>query len=73
MKTLRIILTIIVIVLSSYGLITGNIGTIMPYMLLSMGLIFIVMGIAEFKKRNADAFNFFLVSVFVLFVGIYIL
>ncbi|MGO4936480.1 DUF3953 domain-containing protein [Fundicoccus sp. Sow4_H7] len=42
-------------------------------MFLSMGLMFIVMGITEFRKRKADAFNLFLVSAFVLFVAIYIL
>jgi len=73
MKILRIILTITAIALSGYGLVTGNIGTIMPYVLLSMGLMFIVMGITEFRKRKADAFNYFLVSAFVLFVAIYIL
>lgn len=30
-----------------------------------MGLMFIVMGITEFRKRKADAFNLFLVSAFV--------
>lgn len=71
MKILRIILGITIIGLSVYGLITGSVGTIIPYMLLLAGLMFIVMGITEFKKRNADAFNLFLVSGFVLFVAIY--
>ncbi len=71
MKILRGILGITIIGLSVYGLITGSVGTIIPYMLLLAGLMFIVMGITEFKKRNADAFNLFLVSGFVLFVAIY--
>lgn len=71
MKILRIILGITIIALSGYGLIAGDVGTILPYMLLLAGLMFIVMGITEFKKRNADAFNLFLVSGFVLFVAIY--
>ncbi|MDW0111515.1 DUF3953 domain-containing protein [Sporosarcina aquimarina] len=73
MKILRIILGIVVILLSGYGLISGNIGTVLPLMLLSAGLLFAVIGITEFQKRKADAFNLFLVSGFVLFVGIYIL
>lgn len=71
MKILRISLGATIIGLSVYGLITGNVGTIIPYMLLLAGLMFIIMGITEFTKRNADAFNLFLVSGFVLFVAIY--
>lgn len=71
MKIVKIILGITIIGLSVYGLTTENVGTIIPYMLLLTGLMFIVMSITEFKKRNADAFNLFLVSIFVLFVAIY--
>ncbi|WP_251628863.1 DUF3953 domain-containing protein [Sporosarcina luteola] len=73
MIILRIILAITVITLSCYGFITGDVGTIVPYMLLSCGLLFIVMGITEFKKRKADAFYYFILSAFVLYIAIYIL
>ena len=73
MKMLRIILGIVVVLISGYGLISGDIGTVLPFMLLSAGLLFAVIGIVEFQKRKADAFNLFLVSGFVLFVAIYIL
>lgn len=73
MKILRLILAIVVIALAGYGLVTGNVGIILPYMLLVTSLMLIVMGIMEFQKRKADAFNLFLVSAFVLFVGIYTL
>ena len=71
MKVLRITLGIVIILLSGYGLITGSIGTVLPFTLLSAGLLFAVIGITEFQKRKADAFNLFLVSGFVLFVAIY--
>ena len=73
MKILRTFLVITAIALSSYGLITGTNGIIVPYLLLLMGLMLIVMGITEFQKRKADAFNLFLAAGFVLFVGVYIL
>ncbi|PIC67623.1 hypothetical protein CSV71_10435 [Sporosarcina sp. P21c] len=73
MKILRIIFMVMGIALVGYGWKTGTIGVIMPYLLLVMGLNFIVMGITEFQKRKANAFNLFLTAGFVLFVGVYIL
>ncbi|MGY0692354.1 DUF3953 domain-containing protein [Virgibacillus sp. FSP13] len=73
MKILRIILTIIVIALSSYGLLTGTTGIILPYVLLLMGLMLIVMGITEFQKQKTTSFTLFLASGFSIFVAIYTL
>lgn len=64
MKISRIILGFMVILLSGYGLISGNIGRVLPLMLLSAGLLFAVIGITEFQKRKADAFNLFPLSGF---------
>ena len=73
MKVLRIILAIVVIALSSYGLITGTTGVIIPYVLLSIGLMLLVTGVTEFQKRKPTAFTLFLAAVFSLFVAIYTL
>ncbi|MGP4063227.1 DUF3953 domain-containing protein [Halobacillus sp. H74] len=73
MKILRIILTTVVVALSSYGLITGKSGIIMPYILLLMGGLLVVMGLAEFRKRKPIAFTSLLAAGFSLFVGIYTL
>ena len=73
MKILRIILAVVVIALSSYGLITGTTGVIIPYVLLSVGLMLLVTGGIEFQKRKPTAFTLFLASVFSLFVAIYTL
>ncbi|WP_269053269.1 DUF3953 domain-containing protein [Sporosarcina sp. G11-34] len=48
-------------------------AVIAPYLSLVMGIMLIVMGITEFQKRKANAFNLFLAAGFVLFVGVYIL
>ncbi|WP_077595996.1 DUF3953 domain-containing protein [Oceanobacillus kimchii] len=70
MKILRIIFAIVIIALSSYGLITDTLGSILPYALLSMGLMLIVTGVVEFQKRKPVAFTTFLAAGFSLFVGI---
>nr|WP_237475782.1 DUF3953 domain-containing protein [Virgibacillus massiliensis] len=66
-------MAIVGIALSSYGLITGKTGIILPYVLLSMGVMLLVMGMTEFQKRKPIAFTTFLAAGFSLFVGIYTL
>ncbi|UOQ92239.1 hypothetical protein MUO14_17380 [Halobacillus shinanisalinarum] len=51
MKILRLILSLIVIALSIYALITGTTEVMLPYLLLLAGLTLIVTGIIEFQKR----------------------
>lgn len=72
-KVLRITLAIVVIALSSYGLITGTTEIILPYVLLLMGLMFLVMGVTEFQKRKLTAFTIFLAAGFSFFAGVYTL
>ncbi|MBD1221996.1 DUF3953 domain-containing protein [Virgibacillus halodenitrificans] len=72
MKILRITLAIVIVTLSSYSLITGVTG-IMPYVLLLIGLLCLLMGITEFRKRKPTAFTMFLAAGFSLFVGVYTL
>lgn len=67
---LRIILAIIIITLSVYGLVSDN-HEMYPYMFLFLGLMMMVIGISEFKaKRQAIAIMCILASVFVLFVAV---
>ncbi|MYL57212.1 DUF3953 domain-containing protein [Virgibacillus halodenitrificans] len=73
MKILRITLAIVIVTLSSYSLITGVTGIIMPYVLLLIGLLCLLMGITEFRKRKPSAFTMFLAAGFSLFVGVYTL
>ncbi|WP_373893184.1 DUF3953 domain-containing protein [Virgibacillus sp. CBA3643] len=71
MNIFRLILSIIIIAVPIYALITGTTGAILPYLLLLVGLTLIVTGVIEFQKRKAGALNLFLVSGFVLFVAVY--
>ncbi|WP_431803571.1 DUF3953 domain-containing protein [Halobacillus andaensis] len=73
MKILRIILAIIVVASSSYGLITGTIGIVLPYVLLLVGGMLLLMGVNEFQKRKPIAFTSFLAAGFSFFVGFYTL
>ena len=70
LKILRLILAIIVVGLSGYGLITGTSGVIIPFALLFLGAMFLVTGITEFQKRKANAITSFLVAGFSFFVSI---
>lgn len=71
MNILRRILAIMVVVLASYGLITGTTAILMPFALLLLGLMFIVMGVLEYRKRKAISVTLFLVAGFTIFVSIY--
>jgi len=69
LKILRLIFAIIVVVLSSYALITGISGAIIPYVLLFLGLMLLVTGITEsHKKQKATAITLFFASGFNFYV-----
>ncbi|UOQ83548.1 DUF3953 domain-containing protein [Gracilibacillus salinarum] len=73
MKILRIILAIVVVSFSCYGLIVGENGNVLPFTLLLAGLMLFFVGVVEFKERKPIAFTTFLAAGFSLFVGIYTL
>ncbi|WP_186673750.1 DUF3953 domain-containing protein [Sporosarcina sp. BP05] len=71
LKISRVILSVIVIALAGYGLITKNFE-FMPYMMFFLGAFILVMGVLELQaKRMTNAIISFLGSAFILFVAIY--
>ena len=69
LKTLRIVLAIIVMVLAGYGSITGS-SAVLPYMMFFMGAMLLIMGISEIKKkRKRTGFISIIVSLFVFYVS----
>ncbi|WP_429720204.1 DUF3953 domain-containing protein [Bacillus rhizoplanae] len=52
LKILSITFSIITLFLAAFGLFTDNIPFILPYMFISLGLIFFVSSIAEFQKSK---------------------
>ncbi|TMU83546.1 DUF3953 domain-containing protein [Bacillus sp. BHET2] len=70
LKILHIILSISVISLAGYGLITGNFK-FQPYMMLFLSLTMLVMGLREFQKgQKGYGWLSIVVSIFILFVSI---
>ncbi len=71
LKILRALLSIIVIVLGSYSLITQNFE-VMPYMFFILGMMFLITGGVELKaKRKTSAIISILATPFMFFVAIY--
>lgn len=71
LKILRLLLSVFVIVLGSYSLITKNFEFI-SYMLLAVGVLSLVTGSLELKaKRKTSAIISFLAAAFLIFVFIY--
>lgn len=71
LKILKVILSVIVIALAGYGLITKNFE-FMPYMMLFLGVFMLVMGISELQaKKKTSAISFILAAAFLFFVAIY--
>ena len=69
LKILRLILAIIVVALSSYALITGISGAIIPYIVFFLGVMLLVTGITELReKRKATAITLFFVTGFNFYV-----
>ena len=71
MKVIRILLGIIVIVFSSYILISRN-YELMPFMMLLLGTLMLVSGIVELQKdrKKFEGYLFIIVSLFIFFVFI---
>ncbi|MUK90135.1 DUF3953 domain-containing protein [Ornithinibacillus sp. L9] len=73
MKLLKISLSIIVVILGLYVLISGN-YSLLPLNLLSLSLLLFVSGVEELtKKRRGVAYTYFLVSGFNIVVSFNIL
>ncbi len=71
LKILRIILSVIVMALAGYSIITKNFE-FMPYMMFFVGVSMLVTGVAEFQaKRKSNAIPSILAAAFLFFVAIY--
>lgn len=70
LRFLQIILSIIVMSLAGYGMITENFE-FQPYMMLFLGLTMLVMGLREFRKGQKGFGSLsIVVCIFILFVSI---
>jgi Protein of unknown function (DUF3953) len=70
LKITRIILSVITILLAAYGLITGNFR-FQPFIIFSLGLLFLVIGLIEFRKgRKSYGWVCIFTFLFSLFVSI---
>jgi len=66
LKILKVILSVIVIALAGYGLITKNFE-FMPYMMLFLGVFMFVTGVAELQaKRKTNAISLILAAAFLI-------
>ena len=71
LKILRIILSVIVMALAGYSLITKNFE-FMSYMMFFVGVLMLVTGVAELQaKRKINAISSILAATFLFFVAIY--
>ena len=70
LKILKVILSVIVIALAGYGLITKNFE-FMPYMIFFLGVFMLVTGASELQAKKKSAIFFILAAVFLFFVAIY--
>lgn len=66
LKTSRVILAILVLTLSSYGLITNNSPLLLPYMIMFLGCLLLVMGLEEFNKTHNSLLGYMLVGISLL-------
>ncbi|MCJ0932071.1 YczI family protein [Virgibacillus halodenitrificans] len=70
LRILQFIFAVLGIAFATYGLITGNFQ-FQNYMMLSLGLMFLVMSIQEFKEdRKAYGWLLLVTSLFTLFVTV---
>lgn len=70
LKILRIVLSIIVVILAGYALITEN-YIVMPYMMFFMGAMLVVTGIAEIKaERKQMGIISIIASIFIFYVSV---
>ena len=70
MKIVRVILAIVVIVLSSYSLITET--DLMPYCLFILGALILMTGLSELQKDRKGFWGYMniVISFFIFFVSI---
>lgn len=69
LKILRITFSIITLLLGAFGFFTDNTPFILPYMLISLGLMFFIFSIEEFQKQQtATGILLFLTGAFTLYV-----
>ena len=68
LKILKIILTLVVITISAYGLITKDFSY-GPISSLLLGIFFAVLGIEELKNRDKNSWGKFYIAVSVLIVA----
>ncbi|WP_020061409.1 DUF3953 domain-containing protein [Bacillus sp. 123MFChir2] len=54
LKILRITFSIITLLLGAFGFFTDNTPFILPYMLISLGLMCVISSIAEFQKQQTS-------------------
>ncbi|MGG0654953.1 DUF3953 domain-containing protein [Rummeliibacillus pycnus] len=71
MKIIRVLLGIIVIAFSSYGLISENFE-LMPFMMLFLGAFMLATGLVELQKdrKRFEGYMCIIVSLFIFFVSI---
>ena len=70
-KITRVILSIITIALSVYSLISKNFE-LMPYLMLCLGSVMFMTGVAELQKdRKGFGYMSIVASLFVFFVSVY--
>ena len=71
LKILRVILAIVVIALSAYGLISQNFR-FMPYLMFFLGVLMLVMGLSELQEDRKRIIGYMLIilSMFIFFVTI---
>jgi hypothetical protein len=71
LKILRITFSVITLLLATFGFFTNNIPFVLPYMFISLGLMFFTSSIAEFQKQQTAAGVFlFLTGALALYVSI---
>ncbi|WP_039043904.1 DUF3953 domain-containing protein [Sporosarcina sp. ZBG7A] len=71
LKIINFSLAIVVITVSAYSLITKDFS-LMPYMMIALGLFMLGLGISEFqKKQKTNAIMIIFASTFIFFVSIY--
>jgi len=69
LKTSRIILAVIVIIMAGYGLLTEN-HLLQPYMLFFLGLMMLILGLEEFQKgRKVFSLFVFMFLLIVIFIA----
>ncbi|MYL31283.1 DUF3953 domain-containing protein [Halobacillus halophilus] len=63
MNIVKIILSVLVISLAGYGLVTGEPTKVIPYMMIFKGAYILVQGIEEFKKKKNSYIGYMQVAV----------